>query len=66
MGAKKFTKDVVKEAKRVRWPKRDVLIPSIIVVVVIVVLFGLLLWLEDIAGNQLLQVLRDWFESMRV
>ncbi len=65
MDAKKFTKDVVKEAKRVRWPKRDVLIPSITVVVVIVVIFGLLLWLEDIAGNQLLQVLRDWFVSMR-
>ena len=56
---------VVKEGKRVRWPKRDVLIPSITVVVVIVVIFGLLLWLEDIAGNQLLQVLRDWFVSMR-
>ena len=65
MDATKFTKDVVKEAKRVRWPKRDVLIPSITVVVVIVVIFGLLLWLEDIAGNQLLQVLRDWFVSMR-
>ena len=65
MDAKKFTKDVVKESKRVRWPKRDVLIPSITVVVVIVVIFGLLLWLEDIAGNQLLQVLRDWFVSMR-
>lgn len=65
MGVKKFTKDVVKEAKRVRWPKRDVLIPSIVVTVVIVVIFGLLLWLEDIAGNQLLQALRDWFESMR-
>lgn len=65
MGVKKFTKDVVKEAKRVRWPKRDVLIPSIIVVVIIVVVFGLLLWLEDIAGNHLLQILRDWFESMR-
>ena len=65
MSVKKFTKDVVKEAKRVRWPKRDVLIPSIVVTVVIVVIFGLLLWLEDIAGNQLLQALRDWFESMR-
>lgn len=65
MGVKKFTKDVAKEAKRVRWPKREVLIPSIVVTVVIVVIFGLLLWLEDIAGNQLLQALRDWFESMR-
>ena len=24
MGIKKFTKDVVKEGKRVRWPKKDV------------------------------------------
>ena len=60
-----FFKGVIREIKRVRWPKRDVLIPSITVVVVIVVIFGLLLWLEDIAGNQLLQVLRDWFVSMR-
>jgi preprotein translocase SecE subunit len=65
MDAKKFTKDVVKEAKRVRWPKRDVLVPAIVVTVIIVALFGLLLWFEDIAGNHLLQILRDWFESMR-
>ena len=35
MGLGKFAKDVVKEGKRVRWPKREVLIPSIIVVVII-------------------------------
>ena len=30
MGLGKFAKDVVKEGKRVRWPKREVLIPHII------------------------------------
>ena len=44
MGLKSFTKGVVKEGKRVRWPKRDVLIPSIVVVVVIAVFFGLILF----------------------
>ena len=43
MGVKKFALDVVKEGKRVRWPKREVLIPSIIVVVIIAAVTGLIL-----------------------
>ena len=35
MGVKKFTSEVIKEGKRVRWPKRDVLVPAFIVVVII-------------------------------
>ena len=48
MGLKSYAKGVVKEGKRVRWPKRDVLIPSIVVVVVIADsgLFSLL-WLQE-------------------
>lgn len=65
MGLKKFTGEVVKEGKRVRWPKRDVLVPSIIVVVVIAVFFGLLLYLEDLAGNQLLQILENAFNGIK-
>ena len=64
MGAKSYAKGVVKEGKRVRWPKRDVLIPSIIVVVVIAVFTGLLLFGEDAAGNKLIQILKDAFGSM--
>lgn len=65
MGLKRFTAGVVKEGKRVRWPKRDVLIPSIIVVIVIAAFSGILLFLEDWAGNSLLEILRNAFTSMK-
>ena len=64
MGLKSYAKGVVKEAKRVRWPKRDVLIPSIIVVLVIAIIAGLLLFAEDAAGARLIQILKDAFKSM--
>ena len=59
MGLKKFTKDVVKEGKRVRWPKADVLIPSIIVVLVISFLTGLILFGEDALGKALIDILKN-------
>jgi len=64
MGLKKYASDVVKEGKRIRWPKRDVLIPSIITVVVIAVFFGIMLLLEDWAGNTLLEILKDAFSNL--
>ena len=59
MGLKKFTADVVKEGKRVRWPKADVLIPSIVVVLVISFLVGLILFGEDALGKQLIEILKN-------
>ena len=59
MGLRKFTKDVVKEGKRVRWPKADVLIPSIVVVLVISVLTGLILFGEDALGKALIDILKN-------
>lgn len=59
MGLKKFTSDVVKEAKRVRWPKADVLIPSIVVVIVISFLVGLILFGEDLLGKELIDILSN-------
>ena len=59
MGLRKFTKDVVKEGKRVRWPKADVLIPSIVVVLVISFLTGLILFGEDALGKQLIEILKN-------
>ena len=64
MGLKSYAKGVVKEAKRVRWPKRDVLIPSIVVVLVIAIIAGLLLFAEDAAGAKLIQILKDAFKQM--
>ena len=61
MGLGKYAKGVVKEAKRVRWPKRETLIPSIIVVLVIAIIVGLLLFAEDLAGKKLIDILSDAF-----
>lgn len=61
MGLKKFTGGVIKEAKRVRWPKREDLIPAFIVVVIIAAFTGLLLFGEDAAGKQLIDILKSAF-----
>ena len=58
MGLKKFATGVIKEGKRVRWPKREVLIPSIIVVIIIAGITGLLLFGEDVA-----EILSDAFKG---
>ena len=63
MGLVKFSKEVVKEGKRVRWPKREVLIPSIIVVVIIAALTGLILTGEDALGKGLIDVLKQTFNK---
>ena len=64
MGLGKYFKGVVKEGKRVRWPEREVLIPSIIVVVIIAAVTGLLLFAEDLAGKQLIDILSDAFKGI--
>ena len=66
MGVKKFTSEVIKEGKRVRWPKRDVLIPAFIVVVIITALTALILMGEDSLGKGLIDVLRKTFNSQEV
>ena len=63
MGLGKFAKDVVKEGKRVRWPKRDVLVPSIIIVVIIAAVVGLILTGEDALGKGLIDVLKSTFNK---
>ena len=66
MGVKKFTSEVIKEGKRVRWPKRDVLVPAFIVVVIIAALTGLILMGEDALGKGLIDVLRKTFNNSGV
>ena len=63
MGVKKFTSEVIKEGKRVRWPKRDVLVPAFIVVVIIAALTGLILMGEDALGKNLIDVLKKAFHK---
>lgn len=64
MGLKKFTGGVVKEGKRVRWPKREIMIVSVVTVLVIAIFAGVILWLEDWAGNTLLELLREAFSTL--
>ena len=61
MTPKKYMSEVVKEGKRIRWPKRDVLIPTIIVVVLIAGIAAIFLSLEDLAAGRLIQLLKDAF-----
>ena len=61
MGLKSYAKGVVKEGKRVRWPTRDVLIPSVVVVVIIAAITGLILFAEDVAGAQIIKILQSAF-----
>lgn len=61
MGLKKFSAGVIKEARRVRWPKKEELIPAFIVVVIIAAFTGLLLFGEDAAGKQLIDILKNAF-----
>lgn len=65
MGVKSYAKGVVKEGKRVRWPKRETLVPSIIVVIVISVLTALILLAEDAAGMRLIEILKDAFKGIK-
>lgn len=65
MGLKKFASGVIKEGKRVRWPKREVLIPSILVVIIIAAVTGLLLFGEDVAGKKLIDILSDAFKGIK-
>lgn len=58
-----YTREVIKEAKRVRWPKKDILIGTIITVVVISVFFALILSLEDLAAGTIYQQLKNIFSG---
>ena len=61
MTPKKYMKEVVKEGKRIRWPKRDVLIPTIVVVVIIAGIAALFLSIEDLAAGSIINILKDAF-----
>ena len=57
----KYTKEVVKEGKRVRWPKREVLLPTLVVVLFIAAFAAIFLSLEDLTAGSLIQQLRNAF-----
>ena len=61
VGPIQYTREVAKQAKRVRWPKSRVLVTTIVTVVAISVVFALILSLEDLAAGTLLQQLKNMF-----
>lgn len=60
-GPGKYMKEVVREGKRVRWPKKDELFPKIAVVIIIAVVVALFLALEDLVAYRLIDQLTDAF-----
>lgn len=61
MNPGKYLKEVAKEGKRVRWPKRDELWPSIAVVLVITIFVAVFLALEDLTAQSIINQLKDAF-----
>ena len=60
-GPKKYAQEVIKEGKRVRWPKRDQFVPALIAAVVICVTCALVLSMWDWVAGTLIQQLKNVF-----
>ena len=66
MGVRKYASEVVKEGKRVRWPKREEFIPALVAVLVVCVVAALFLSLEDWAAGSLIQQIKELFKGMSI
>ena len=60
-----YFKGVFKEGKRIKWPKKDVFLPSLAVVLCITIFASIFLAIEDYACGILVAQLRQSFESIR-
>lgn len=65
MGVKKYTQEVIKEGKRVRWPKKEVFFPALLTVIIICVVAALILSLEDFAAGKIINTIKDWFSGLK-
>jgi len=61
----RYANGVKKEAKRVRWPKKDDFLPAIATVLVIAIFTAIFLLVEDLAAGTLLSQLREAFANLR-
>ncbi len=59
-----YFKGVGREAKRVKWPKKDELLPAIAVVICIMVFTAAFLSLEDLAANKIIELLKQAFANL--
>lgn len=57
----RYLKEVVKEGKRVRWPSKEKLWPTIVVVICIAAFVAIFLALEDLTAASLIEQLRAAF-----
>jgi len=65
MGVRKYTKEVIREAKRIRWPKRDVFLMALVTTLVICIFAALVLRLEDLVSGELIKALKDVFKGLK-
>ena len=65
MGVRKYTTEVIKEAKRVRWPKRDVFLMALVTTLVICIFAALVLRLEDLVSGELIKALKEVFKGLK-
>ncbi len=63
MGLRKYAGEVIKEGRRVRWPKRDQFIPAFVAAVIICAFCALVLSLEDLAAGSLIGQIRELFKG---
>lgn len=65
MGLKKYTSEVVKEGKRVRWPKRSELFPLIVTVLAVVTFAAVVLMVEDLAASSMLGAIEQALKALK-
>lgn len=65
MGVQKFSKEVVKEGRRVRWPKREELMSLVVVVLIVTTLAAIVLMMEDLAAARLLGAVENAFKIFK-
>ncbi|MCB9499921.1 MAG: preprotein translocase subunit SecE [Erysipelotrichaceae bacterium] len=59
-----YFKGVNREAKRIRWPKKEQFFPSLGVVLCIMVFAAIFLFIEDSASRSIIDTLKSAFESL--
>ncbi len=64
MGVKKYAQEVVKEGKRVRWPKKEEFLPALLTVIIICVFCALVLSLWDWAAGSIIKYLKEVFSGI--
>ncbi len=65
MGVKKYSQEVIKEGKRVRWPKKEQFFPTLIAVILICGFTALILTIEDWGAGTLIGQLKELFKGLK-